>query len=159
MAFDVSARHTYLVHYNNNATLQYIFDETEDNVSATFNAKWMALPDFLFYTSVIHYIIGSFEFFCAQSPYSMRGLLFGTGNGSVALFNLLGYGLIEVFIRAPFAWGTGIISCEFWLLLLILVVLIISIALFCGIVKWYKKRKREDVLPNEHIFAEKYYTS
>ena len=23
--------------------------------------------------------------------------------------------------------------------------------------RWYKKRKREDVLPNDHIFAERYY--
>jgi hypothetical protein len=24
--------------------------------------------------------------------------------------------------------------------------------------RWYKKRKREDVLPNEQIFAERYYS-
>ncbi len=159
MAFELSTRHTYLVQHGDNATLQCILKGAQDNLSLSFNAKWMALPDFLLIMSTVFFIFGSFEFMCAQSPYSMRGLLFGTGYGSVVLFNILGYGIMQPFIRLPFRWGSGIISCEFWLLLLILILLIISTVLFCGIIKWYKKRKREDVLPNEHIFAERYYTS
>ena len=30
-------------------------------------------------------------------------------------------------------------------------------SIFGVVMKVYKKRKREDVLPNEHIFAERYY--
>ena len=29
--------------------------------------------------------------------------------------------------------------------------------MFTAMQKWYTKGKREDVLPNDHIFAEKYY--
>ena len=160
MVFELSACHNYLVQHGDNTTLKCVFEEFQDNLSPSFNTKWMTLPDFPLIMSTMFFIFSSFEFMCAQSPYSMRGLLFGTGYGSVVLFNILGYGIMQPFIRLPFtAWGSGIISCEFWLLLLILILSIISTVLFCGIIKWYKKRKREDVLPNEHIFAERYYTS
>ena len=159
MAFDVSACHTYLVEHGNNTTLWCVFREAQGSLSPDFDAKWLAVLDLLFYTSTLFFVIGSFEFICAQSPYSMRGLLFGTGYGSVMLFNILGYSIMQPFRRLSFTWDSGIISCEFWFLLLILTLLVISIVLFYGFVKWYKKRKREDVLPNEHIFAERYYSS
>ena len=56
------------------------------------------------------------------------------------------------------AWSTGIISCEFWYLLVILLILILDSIILFTLVKWYKKRKREDILPNEHVFAERYYS-
>ena len=71
------------------------------------------MPDgWLFQTSsfIIYHIISTFEFICAQSPYSMRGLLFGTGYGSVVVFNILEYGLIHPFIRLSFTYGTGVIN-------------------------------------------------
>ncbi len=54
-------------------------------------------------------------------------------------------------------WGTGI-SCEFWYLLLILLFLVAYTIMLCILMKWYKNRKKEDVLPDEQIFAERYYT-
>ena len=53
---------------------------------------------------------------------------------------------------------TGIINCEFWYLLLVLFILILNSIILCILSKWYKNRKREDVLPNEQAFAERYYT-
>ena len=54
-------------------------------------------------------------------------------------------------------WGTGIISCEFWYTLLLLTIETTVGVILVVALKLYKKRKREDVLPNEHIFAERYY--
>ena len=54
--------------------------------------------------------------------------------------------------------GTGTISCEFWYALLIIVAYLSLFILLAWMVKRYKMRKREDLLPNEHFFAERYYS-
>ena len=54
--------------------------------------------------------------------------------------------------------GTGTISCEFWYALLIIVAYLSLFVILAWIVKQYKMRKREDLLPNEHFFAERYYS-
>ena len=54
-------------------------------------------------------------------------------------------------------WGDGIVTCGFWYALLLGLATAVSGSIFGVVIKFYKKRKREDVLPNEHIFAERYY--
>ena len=54
-------------------------------------------------------------------------------------------------------WGKGIISCGFWYGLTLLAIEGTAGIVLHLILKTYKRRKREDVLPNEHIFAERYY--
>ena len=56
------------------------------------------------------------------------------------------------------AWGTGTLSCGFWYLLTILIYMVLMIFIMAVALKCYKARKREDVLPSKHIFAEKYYS-
>ena len=160
MAFDLKARHTFIKNNSDNATIQCIFTEPSGTLAFTLNIMWMSLPSFLDSLSIIMYAIGSFEFLCSQSPYSLRGLLFGAGFGCIILFNLVGYFVQQPFMLKRFQnhWGTRIISCGFWYLLLIVILLVLDTAIFCLLIKWYKKRKREDVLPNEQIFAERYYT-
>ena len=55
-------------------------------------------------------------------------------------------------------WGSGIISCGFWFLLLAGVFQMIFFFTLLIFKLRYKKRKREDVLPNEHVFAEDFYS-
>jgi hypothetical protein len=87
----------------------------------------------------------------------MRGLIFGCAIGSIAIFVLVGYGISELFTRHLINWGTGNISCGFWYLLSVGLLMVIHTAILSILIKYYKRRKREDVLPNEHIFAERYY--
>ena len=101
--------------------------------------------------------IGAVKFIASQAPYSMRGLIMGTASCMVALCAAVGVGISIPFTRYPSIWGTGIISCWFWYALLLLVVEVLVGSMLTAMQKWYKKRKREDVLPNEHIFAERYY--
>ena len=101
--------------------------------------------------------VGSFEFICAQTPYSMRGLIFGCTNGSSIFCLFVGYGISEPFTQHLINWDTGTISCGFWYLLSIGLLMVIHTAILLILMKYYKRRKREDVLPNEHIFAERYY--
>ena len=102
--------------------------------------------------------VGSAEFICAQTPYSMRGLMFGSAYGGFAVYAVVAYGLNQPFITQPSRWEKGkSISCGFCFLILNLVALVINAVLLCVLGILYKKRKREDVLPNEQIFAERMY--
>ncbi len=156
IAIDLKARHNYIKH--NNSTIQCVFIAESGILSSNFNMKWMILPHFLNSVSLIALVTGAFEFICSQSPYSMRGLLFGAIYGCVILYRVIGHGVLKPFTKySKQVWGTGIISCEFWYLLLILLFLMAYTIMLCILMKWYKNRKREDVLPNEQIFAERYY--
>ena len=119
--------------------------------------NWMAIPNFLGTVSITMISISSIEFVASQTPYSMRGLMIGAGYGSVFIFAMIEYGIYWPFSQQSSTWATGIISREFWYLLFVLITLVIFGGLLLAVKRWYKNRKREDVLPNEHIFAERYY--
>ena len=157
MAVGLIARHSYLE--RSNATIQCIF--TEDSrtlLSSTLGNNWMILPHLFHSVSIVTFSTGAFEFICSQTPYSMRGLLFGTMYGSVVLYSVIRCGIMQPFTKQSTARDTGIISCEFWYFLVTLLMLMLSSIMLLILVKWYKNRKREDVLPNEQIFAERYYS-
>ena len=156
IVIDITARDSYIEH--NNATISCIFTEESGILGTNFDIQWMILPNLLNSFSVITFTIGTFEFICSQSPYSMRGLLFGAMYGSVVLYSVIEYAVLQPFTKQSAAWGKGIISCEFWYMLFKLLILVLNSVMLCFLMKWYKNRKREDVLPNEQIFAERYYT-
>ena len=159
MALELVARNSYLAQSGNNSTLQCLFSEEKGTLSSRFSMKWMVLPNILNTISIVTLGIGGIEFICAQTPYSMKGLMVGTVYGSVVIIALIGYGITELFTRHMITWSTGMISCGFWyLLLVIIIVLILNSILLLILGKLYKNRKREDVLPNEQIFAERYYS-
>ena len=89
----------------------------------------------------------------------MKGLLAGCSYGLVAIFASFNYGLISVFKINFHVWEKkAMLSCEFWYLLTKIIPGIILLLMSILAFKCYKKRKREDILPNEHIFAEQYYS-
>ena len=54
--------------------------------------------------------------------------------------------------------GNGNSELWIWYVLTLLIYLLIVMSALVVVMRWYKKRKREDVLPNEQIFAERYYS-
>ena len=157
MAFVLKARHTSLEHSGYNSTVQCIFREDQGDLS--FDSKWMILPNILNSLSLVALFVGAIEFICAQTPYSMRGLISGIMYGSGSLFALIGYWITQPFRGKLAVCETGMISCEFWYLLLDILFLGIIGTSFSILGRLYWRRKREDVLPNEHIFAERYYAT
>ena len=155
MTFDVTARKTYSQHYGHNITISC---NHPGFLSWNYYRNWMAIPNLLNYICITMLCISGIEFLASQIPYSMRGLMVGTAYGSMFLFAMIGYGIYWPFTEQSLTWGTGVISCEFWYLLSVLLILIIFSGLLLAVGRWYKNRKREDVLPNEHIFAERYYS-
>ena len=158
MAFTLKARHRYVDIYDYNSTIECIFSDNEE-LSDSFDTRWLVIQNTLNSLSVAMLAVGGAEFICAQTPYSMRGLMFGSAYGGIAVYTLIAYCLNQPFITQPSRWGNGkIISCEFWFLCLNTVILGINTVFLLVIGILYKKRKREDVLPNEQIFAERVYS-
>ena len=148
------ARHKYhLTNNRYNSTIPCIGHGT---LSTSMDFRYMAVPLLLHSLSTTAIAIGSFEFIASQAPYSMRGLIMGMIYCTLTLFAAIGLG-ISVLLTQYSSLVTGIISCGFWYSLLLLVVEVLVSVMLVALQRWYKKRKREDVLPNEHIFAERYY--
>ena len=154
MTYDVTARKLYIKHHGDNITIQC---GHPGSLSSTFDENWMVIPNILEIICITMLCISSIEFLASQTPYSMRGLMVGLSYGGVFIFSIVEYGIYWPFTHQSSTWGTGIISCEFWYLLSVLIVLVIVSGILLAVGKCYKNRKRQDVLPNEHIFAERYY--
>ena len=90
VVLDLMARTSYLTQNGKNSTLQSIFSEGKGALSSSFDIKWMVLPNILNAISIVTLGIGGIEFICAQTPYSMKGLMVGTVYGSVVIIVFIG---------------------------------------------------------------------
>ena len=120
--------------------------------------KWMMLPYVLL--SVAHFLILTSvgEFLCAQSPYSMKGLLFGLVYGFMGVFGVFGYFLtwsLQVLAEKKLSYRYG---CLFWYLILSLGLLLAVFVVFFLVFKCYRRRLRGDDEHNEQMFAVDYYS-
>ena len=140
--------------HSNNVTLPCILQENFNLL----DYRWTIVLEIVLAVSDSFVLVGSLEFFCAQVPYSMKGLVAGIIYSFIGIFMVLSQEIVLVFKMKSLEWGTGTLSCGFWYLLTVLIFLSIVIAVIVVVMRWYKKRKREDVLPNEQIFAERYYS-
>ena len=146
---------------SSNATLSCVFYQPHDSLnflSETLDYRWIIILEALMAISDLLVLIGALEFYCAQVPYSMKGLVAGIFYALLGFFIMLSQGLLLPFKTTSLEWGTGTLSCGFWYVLTLLIFLLIMMAASVVVMRWYKKRKREDVLPNEQIFAERYYS-
>ena len=140
-----------------NTTLLCLFQASPGVLGNALDNKWFILPQIMSSLSDLLIVISMIEFFCAQVPYSMKGLMAGITYGLLGVFIAFDNTTSLPFIMKSSRWGTRTISCGFWYCLTKLLFLIL-IAILSLVARWYKLRKREDVLPNEQIFAERYYS-
>ena len=120
-----------------NATLPCIFHGHPNFLSETLDYRWTILLEIVL---------------------ALKGLLLGSVYGMIFVFAGLSELLAILFNINSITWGVGTLSCEFWYQLTLLLLILALLTIFVLTAKWYKRRKREDVLPNEHIFAERYYS-
>ena len=159
MVLILKGRHSHLEETGYNVTLQCTFHEEQEASILMVNSKLMLITSALNFLPIAMLGIGGIEFICAQTPYSMRGLMFGASYGTMAVLYIIGYGISELLTSKIIPWGKGlVISCEFWYLLLNIVLLGFMGVVVAVFTRCYKKRKRENVLPNEQIFDERYYS-
>ena len=158
MVYNVVSRQNFIGENNMNETVGCLFQASHGILHNSFSSQLIVLPDFISSLSLLMIYSGGVEFLSAQVPYSMKGLMIGM----LYYLILLSIGAWTV-ITIPFhqyssLWATGVISCGFWFLLLAGVLqTMIFLTLLMFKVR-YKERKREDLLPNEQIFAEKFYS-
>ena len=156
--FVTLSRQHYLINnkFTNN-TLPCVFDN-DSNI--TYDFKFYAISDVISSASSIMIFVGVMEFLCAQIPYSMKGVIVGLFYCVFGIFFLFGQGTIIIIFKATSSsWSDdALFGCEFWYLQIKLILILISGLTLLLLSIIYKRRKREDVLPNEHIFAERYYS-
>ena len=158
MVYNVVSRQNFIMESNMNETIGCLFQASHGVLHNNFSSQLIVLPNVINCVSLLMIYSGAIEFLAAQVPYTMKGLMIGM----FYYFILLSTGAWIV-ITIPFRlysslWGSGIISCGFCILLLAGVLQIINFFTLLILKVWYKKRKREDVLPNEHVFAENFYS-
>ena len=161
LALITYARYTFthpVVRQEHNTTLACLFHATPDFLGETLDYKWAIFMEIVLVLSDLYTIAACMEFYCAQVPYSMKGIFAGCMYGFDAIFMTFSLLILLSFRLKSIDWGTGTLSCGFWYSLTILVYMLITFTALAIVAKWYKQRKREDVLPNEHIFAENYYS-
>ena len=146
--------------YPHNYTLHCVFHVKSNSLmNDIIDYRWFILVEFLFAASGTMLLIGTIEFFCAQVPYSMKGLVAGCYYGCLGLCVMFNYGLSQVFRAKLHVWESNtIFNCEFWYLVTKIIPVAMAAFTIALTIKYHKKRKREDVLPSEHIFAEQYYS-
>ena len=163
LALFTYARYNFIHNTNENGTLTNaalpcIYHGDPNFLSETLDYKWTILVEILLAVSDLFMLVAGIEFYCSQVPYSMKGLLAGSIYGMAFVFVGLSQLLAIPFSIKSITWGVGTLSCEFWFQLTLLLIILALLTIFVLTAKWYKRRKREDVLPNEHIFAERYYS-
>ena len=146
-------------HAHSNVTVECMFVEnrTASSVVDTNNVLWVGI--------VLGIVIGIelaslfaalFEFLCAQTPHTMKGLIIGLSFASAQ-------GLLSALTGATLttwthAWSPPVTypTCAFWFYLSIIVVTVVGLVMFGIVATWYKKRERDELL-HQQKFVEDYY--
>jgi peptide/histidine transporter 3/4 len=104
--------------------------------------------------------IATFEFICAQSPHSMKGLLIGTFFAIKGVFELIGVIAVQTPVAIwckPVAYDKFPI-CGFVYYLLNIVILLIGIIAFTIVARRYQYRQRDEP-DNIFRYTEEYYAN
>ena len=109
----------------------------------------------------ILFVSGTWEFICAQAPYSMRGLLIGFAWSVLAigtvLTNLITIGWYFGSNRHPFERGiVKNIGCGGFYFLSVFLICLLGLVLYCIAVCWYRPRMREEA-EDQQLLVEEIY--
>ena len=146
-------------HAHSNVTVECMFVEnrTASSVVDTNNVLWVGI--------VLGIVIGIelaslyaalFEFLCAQTPHTMKGLIIGLSFASAqGLLSALTGATLTIWTHA---WSPPVTypTCAFWFYLSIIVVTVVGLVMFGIVATWYKKRERDELL-HQQKFVEDYY--
>ena len=129
----------------------------------TLTSSFKISPHFLlfqFSLNAVSYLliyIASYEFICAQSPQSMKGLLIGTFFAIKGVFQLLGVVLYSVIgVRCSVKHHFPI--CIFVYYLINIVIALIGLIAFVLVARKYQYRERDEP-DNIYRYAEEYYAN
>ncbi len=125
------------------------------------NMNWLLVIDSLLSISTFLIFCGALEFLYAQTPYSMRGFIFGfvliLFGSSYTVTNLSNRFASSVKSRYTQTQLDGSYCSIFYLVILIVLSTVLTLLGIILLNKWYKLRTRDEVLPNTQKFAVDYY--
>ena len=139
---------------NSNVTT---FNATDYPSPPLFQTAYFFIPQYIV-SSVVNMLmdIAVFEFICSQSPYSMRGLVWGL------FFSLKSFSEAVAMISAvPFGtlWKEGyVLSCGSSFYLMYAIIAVLTLVLFSYMTRRYKFRIMNEP-SNEYRYAEEYYSN
>ena len=120
-------------------------------------------PNFLLIQSILNAFgymflyIASYEFICAQSPHSMKGMLIGTFFAIKGVFQLLGILVLYVPFVSSCTQQGRFPLCGFIYYLINIVIALVGIVAFIIVSKRYQYRQRDEP-DNIYRYAEEYYS-
>ena len=98
--------------------------------------------------------VAVYEFICAQSPYSMRGLLLGICFSTRSLFQ----GLAIISMVPLGQWKILVPSCGTVFYLMNIIIGLCALLVFCCVSRKYKRRQMDEP-SNKYRYAEAYYSN
>lgn len=118
---------------------------------------WMIFPDVTYYIGDYLLLITAGEFLCAQSPYSMKGLLFGTLYLVIGISVVLNLAWLLPIQYAIKKWSSSTqVGCGALYFSSIFGLLFVIVISFCCVCKCYKKRLRDEDERISEIFVVDY---
>ena len=120
--------------------------------------RWAMIPYYLKDISIALMVTATMQFITAQSPYSMKGLIFGLAYGIMGISIAFNYLILLPITSTAHMWPPSGYGCGMWYLLSACIVLLVMFVLLLVLSCKYERRQRADVLPSEHIFAINYYS-
>jgi peptide/histidine transporter 3/4 len=132
---------------------------SETSHSLSLSYKWYYIPQFFRGFFSFYGAWGAIEFICSQTPYALKGLIFGM------LFLLVGVSLLfSELLLLPVShtvknWHPVVYGCGVWFYLCATAFYVIFTPVCIFVFKKvYKMRRRDEDLHNRHIFAINYYS-
>ena len=123
----------------------YDLTSYQTGVAFLVDYKWSLIPKSLRYLSQYLLMTTGAEFLCAQSPYSMKGLLFGLSFGFMGIFSAINYSWMVPFRKALKHSTLSVrVGCgTIYFFSIVIILLVTSICFLCTY-KFYKRRQRND---------------
>ena len=145
-------------HAYTNATVDCMFVVNGTSSSVlSINYLWIGIPiGIIGGTQILTLFISLLEFICAQTPYTMKGLVIGLSFASaLGLSSTLSSIILTTWAHA---WSQPVTqpTCAFWFYLFLILVTVVGLGIFCIVAKWYKKRERNELL-HQQRFVEDFY--
>ena len=114
---------------------------------------WMIIPSALYNIGYLLAAGSLIEFIIAQTPHQIKGLMSGFAIMACILFTSIGQGLFQAVVTLSSnstldTWFHGNVAVS--------VIIFLGLLVFALVSKWYKLRKRDDIVPF-HMLAEQYF--